>query len=315
MPDLYRSSLERCMRRFEDLAARYQPVTAVVIQIMRDPAPRVPEHVSGVSGPAGPHLAYSWRAFKGPPRHLHLFGHDQAVRDPLLAAAGEAWRAIASPDIEAEMGLEPGSGYPAADFDGDLWVHFLFRLLWGSRLPGRPTLGRYIKVDVDGTTWNVPLNDRYEPERGPNDDEHYRRAVQLTPRPANWFHSQINDLAGVSAAAMEMLRELDREAQAARAPIAAATTGAKRTGARGTKRRRTAVVQPLTQLQQQAVELYGKHNGSVKAIAAEMKIKHSTVNQHLNAAWRKLPYLKPNKTAPVNRSRGLPVDRRGQPTV
>ncbi len=91
-------------------------------------------------------------------------------------------------------------------------------------------MGRYIKVDVDGTTWNVPLNDRYEPERGPDDDEHYRRAVQLTPRPANWFRSQINDLAGVSAAAMEMLRELDREAQAARAPIAAAATGADWTG-------------------------------------------------------------------------------------
>lgn len=92
-------------------------------------------------------------------------------------------------------------------------------------------------------------------------------------------------------------------------------TAVERTGARGTKRRRTAVMQPLTQLQQQAVELYAKHNGIVKAIAAEMKIKHSTVNQHLNAAWRKLPHLMPNKTAPVNRSRRLPADRRGQPTV
>ena len=81
---------------------------------------------------------------------------------------------------------------------------------------------------------------------------------------------------------------------------------------RAAKRRRSAAIKPLTALQQQALELYAKHNGRIKAIAAEMKITHATVSQHLKAAWRKLPGQAPQRMAPRNRVQRLPTDHRGQ---
>jgi len=80
---------------------------------------------------------------------------------------------------------------------------------------------------------------------------------------------------------------------------------------RKTKRRRTASTKPLTELQKQALELYGEHNGRVGEIATAMNVTHSTVSQHLKAAWRKYPYLAPKKVSPV-RTQSLPTDRRGQ---
>ena len=77
------------------------------------------------------------------------------------------------------------------------------------------------------------------------------------------------------------------------------------------KRRRTAVTKPLTSLQQQALELYAKHNGKLADVAREMGVSHPTVSKHLSAAWRKLPNLVPSK-GKHGRTRRLPHDRRGQ---
>jgi len=79
-----------------------------------------------------------------------------------------------------------------------------------------------------------------------------------------------------------------------------------------TRRRRTAAVKPLTELQQQAVELYAKHNGRVADVAREMGVTHATVHGHLKAAWRKLPELVPKKVGKPAQTRRLPTDRRGQ---
>jgi len=86
-------------------------------------------------------------------------------------------------------------------------------------------------------------------------------------------------------------------------------------GKRRSKRRRTGGTRPLTPLQTQALELYGKHNGKLTDIAREMGIKHSTAHQHLQAGFRKVPGLAPKKAPSAGRTRRLPRDRRGQPTV
>jgi len=81
---------------------------------------------------------------------------------------------------------------------------------------------------------------------------------------------------------------------------------------KGTKRRRTAAVKPLTELQRQAVELYALHNGKLADVAREMGVKHPTAYKHLKAAWRKLPNLAPAKGGKPGRTRRLPTDHRGQ---
>ena len=81
------------------------------------------------------------------------------------------------------------------------------------------------------------------------------------------------------------------------------------------RRRRSTTVRPLTELQRQALELSGTHNGKVKLIAEEMNITSSTVTQHLQSAYKKLPYLAPKKTKGTHRVQRLPTDKRGQSTV
>jgi DNA-binding CsgD family transcriptional regulator len=81
------------------------------------------------------------------------------------------------------------------------------------------------------------------------------------------------------------------------------------------RRRKTVTTRPLTDQQQQALELYAKHSGRISIIAQEMGIGHPTVIQHLKAAWQKLPHLAPKKTGPAGKARRLPQDRRGQAIV
>jgi DNA-binding CsgD family transcriptional regulator len=88
-----------------------------------------------------------------------------------------------------------------------------------------------------------------------------------------------------------------------------------RSGAKPGKRRRNVATRPLTPRQSQCLQLYAIHNGAICKIAGEMKLTHSTVNQHLNAAWRKIPNLAPKKTKAAGRSQRLPTDHRGQANV
>jgi len=108
---------------------------------------------------------------------------------------------------------------------------------------------------------------------------------------------------------------LSNEAKWFKALSRAAEAKARRIAKPRTKRRRTAAVRPLTTLQQQAVSLYAKYNGRIIDIAREMGVTHTTVNQHLKAAWRKLPDLAPKKIGPAGKARRLPTDKRGQVDV
>ena len=84
---------------------------------------------------------------------------------------------------------------------------------------------------------------------------------------------------------------------------------------KGSRRRRTRSNRPLTELQRQALELYGTHNGKIIDIANAMNISHSTVHDHLKAVWKKMPDLAPKKTKAAGRTRSIPADRRGQATI
>ena len=85
---------------------------------------------------------------------------------------------------------------------------------------------------------------------------------------------------------------------------------------RTAKRRRTAGTRLLTVLQSQALELLAKHQGDKQKGATEMHISRATFDQHLKAAWRKLPGMAPKqKTVGRKRTRRLSQDHRGQETV
>lgn len=76
-------------------------------------------------------------------------------------------------------------------------------------------------------------------------------------------------------------------------------------------RRRRGTAKPLTDRQQRIVELYVKHNGSIKAIAGELGISSPTVSKHWKAIVSKAPELQRTR-AHAGRTRKLPKDRRGQ---
>lgn len=84
---------------------------------------------------------------------------------------------------------------------------------------------------------------------------------------------------------------------------------------RTSKRRRTIYAKPLTPTQSRALELYGECNGRICEIARRMGVKHPTVNQHLKAAWRKLPELAPKNTKASKKRTTLPADKKGQVAI
>jgi DNA-binding CsgD family transcriptional regulator len=81
------------------------------------------------------------------------------------------------------------------------------------------------------------------------------------------------------------------------------------------KRRRTAGERPLTELQKQSLDMLAKNNGRRVLAAREMGISHATFNQHLNAAYRKLPALAPKDAPAARRTKRLRPDRRGQADI
>lgn len=86
-------------------------------------------------------------------------------------------------------------------------------------------------------------------------------------------------------------------------------------GKTGRKRRRQTRPRRLTAKQTLTLELYGKHDSDIAAVARAMERSRATVHQHLQAAWRKLPELAPKKKTQRSRTHQLPTDGREQVNV
>lgn len=231
--DLWFATLQRSRTRFMDLACR-QPVTALLIQLnapapeamvmqmMRPPRPIASDNVatftgpswphfdfpfvtkcSGLFGAAGPHLVYALWGRKDHARYLHLFGQDETVCDPLVAASSEAWGAAAGLGVDEANAI--WSSPVARPAEGAfLWLHLLFELLWTRQLTSMPPLRKCIQVIIDGGEVAVNMDDLDRPEIDSPGDK-YGRAVELARSSRSWFYSAFPDVAGVSAAVVDWI--------------------------------------------------------------------------------------------------------------